>query len=361
MLQDIPYFPDVPSYYLPTSLEECIPDVYSCGELTSTYTTAVSKRLVLKYRLKSIIVRISKAEITCDYEEPQCKYFITSVYIYEAGAIENYNFHFTSTYTDSIGVDSCCVNLFDDTEEGEAFNCNTAADAIVSVSTYAFNRVKQYDSIPSGDITFNNSDYLSETCEATPCGSSIPYITEVCFASEESTPPDLCTETPEYITTSAQLQYCVGWLMGIPVTTGVCEGLHEYVFNSGLAVDDPAGLGPKELTFTHVSQACEDSLPCNSLQYTTDGIYYDGCDPGGGDGCCTPDGLGIPEGGCDCFWAFEDMCCYLGQNNGWSNCREAKAYVIGYNVIDFTWSNTRTTYTEQELCISAPTWTINLS
>lgn len=211
-----------PKVGLPTELLPCsftVEEVHCCPDpettlfdLNSSLVQQNKFRLLSGIKLAYIEICISKQQVTCGSNPPSTKWVVSSKYFfnYEARIVRDRTASLTRTIT---GLTDPCVYINDDPpptlscEEEENGTCDLndltgpGILCVLSSGIASFNRVKFYDELPTGTVTFSNSD-LGTDCTWESCGSNDERDTSYCF-SVSSVPScnvelDLCDCNESY-------------------------------------------------------------------------------------------------------------------------------------------------------------------
>lgn len=146
-------------------------------------------------RPKHVIVRISQEEVDCEGVEGQtggCKIVIRSRYVYDYQSKVYQNAQTKVTQTVAM-VNDTCFEVNPDHEIDDSGSPLIDCDGVPSepptnpidanclyTGTIYFDRVKYYDTMPSGSITFGNSDVPG--CDSSSCDySPYNYVDSVCI------------------------------------------------------------------------------------------------------------------------------------------------------------------------------------
>jgi len=392
--------PDYRGYELFPDGCETIPDDFCCPEgdeliaTTNSEWTFENKGFFAFWRrIKEIIVRISREDVNCEGVEGQtggCKIVIRSRYVYEVRSRFYKNDRTSSSQTVTMNNSTCFEkddNYEFDNALSSAFTCDdvpsTPPDSIIQenclefVDVY-FDRVKYYDDMPTGSISFGNTDvpgctssscnydpynYTNQVCIYTPSEEvtqTYCLFSEPCYCTDDVFPvsnsitqtfsctkgliteiggcnanpciPMLCNviitdcsnDDPPfdcgYQFTRNQLQYDID-----PENPATCfvEGIGGGIYNACGASYGIEGVGGSDSRPYTRLITCDDPTDCNSSCCR----YYDDCP------CCVPDGTCIPI--------------------------HSTSYYS--TVISHTRTQTCSGITSLSFCTNAPTWTITLS
>ena len=394
--------------FFPSGCDEIAQD-YCCPEdieLIATTTTDWEFKdnafLALWRRAKEIKVRISQEEVDCTGVEGQtggCKIVIRSRYVYEWSSKIYTNA--TTKVTQTVTMhNTTCFEANPDFEISDPTPTLTTCSDVPSSppgtgscnfsGEFYFDRVKYYDDIPTGSVSFGNADVPgcdSSGCEYEPysyvssvCvyGPSNPIATTPCIFDE----PCYCTGT--ITTDNSTLSYdaiecdignafilevdgcdddpCPELCTSLITSCGPsdpdpyeCPGTALSLSRLGFDID-PVNLA---LCFrTGIGES--DGLCCNAYGSKRIGCGTSKSGPGNFPDTPYLDISDCFEGNCseDCCKLFEDCpCCYP------DGVCLAKYDVSNYysSTVTHTRSQTCTGLQSASVCTSAPTWTITLS
>jgi len=191
-----------PKVGLPTDLLPCsftVEQVHCCPDpestlfdLSSTLIQENKYKLLSGIKLAYIEICISKQEVTCGDASPVTKWIVSSKYFfnYVARIIRDRTVTLTREIT---GLTDPCVSINDDPaptlscsdEETGTCDLNDLTGpgilCVLSSGLASFNRVKFYDTLPTGTVTFTDSD-LGSDCVWDSCGSNDARETSLCFS-----------------------------------------------------------------------------------------------------------------------------------------------------------------------------------
>ena len=376
-----------------------ITEGYCCPEgtekiatTTTDWTFTDNAFMAVWRRIKHIIVRISQEEVDCTGVEGEtggCKIVIRSRFVYDYQA--TYYRNALSTYAQSVTMHNTdCFEVDPDYQitanTPTAFTCSDVpanpptSDNCLTSGTFYFDRVRYYDDMPTGSITFNNThvpgctstacdysplNYSSSVCIYSPaspivsalgCNLNEPcYCTDTVFATNNTVeygpiicggddifiqevsgcndnPCDLCTtlitecdgvteyECPDSTWSTSCIQYDID--PENPATcfnTGIGSGLH----NACVCSNSIEGIGQYNAPYVR-SVFCDDPTNCSAICCRS---YDEDCL------CCYPDGI----------------------------CRNY--YDIKYfsTIATHTRTQTCSGFQSKSICTSAPSWTITLA
>jgi len=183
---------------------EDLPDGYCCPEgfekiatSTTDWTFTDNAFMAVWRKVKHIIVRISQEDVDCSGVEGEtggCKIVIRSRYVYDYQA--TYYRNSLSTYAQSVTMhNTTCFEANPDfqitADTPTAITCSDvpanppASDNCLLSGTFFFDRVRYYDEMPTGSITFTNANVpgcTSSSCDYSPMN----YASSVCIFSNNT-------------------------------------------------------------------------------------------------------------------------------------------------------------------------------
>jgi hypothetical protein len=378
------------------SEDYCCPEGFEKIATTTTDWTFTDNAFMAVWRrIKEIRVRISREEVDCtgiEGQESGCKIVIRSRTVYDYSL--TYYRNQLSTYAQSVTMHNTdCFEVDPDYEitadTPTAITCSDVpasppaggigGDGCLTSGTFFFDRVRYYDDMPTGSVSFGNSDipgciangcdyspwnyassvciyspsspiatmscYLNEPCYCTDdvfasnntigygpiiCGGDNVFISSVSGCNDE--PCELCTtlitecdgldiyECPDSTWSTACLQYDIE-----PENEATCfrTGIGGGEYNACFCANSIEGVGEAPSPYIR-SVFCNDPTNCNADCCRS---YNEDCP------CCFPDGICKPY------------------------------HSTGYfaSIYSHTRSQTCSGFQSQSICTSAPTWTITLS
>lgn len=405
--------------FFPGGCDE-IPEDYCCFgssekivQTTTNWAFTDYAFMAVWTRPNKIIVRISQEDVDCSGVEGEtggCKIVIRSRFVYDWRS-KIYGVNFFDVDQSAIIYNETCFELNDDyvfdIEDINKQSIATCSDvpseppsptfqSCVYEGEFYFDRVRYYDDMPTGSITFTNANvpgcdssgceyepysYVSQVCINSPSGAinnNQCRFSEPCFCAGTVSTRDLIATPPDTIcegNTVTEVDNCTG--------EGLCNTLTTSCRNPG----DPP----------HFSYDCNDGIGVNVLGYYIDdcfgtsGIGSDGYMPGT-TFIDTPNGSRIVYSGCggctgeascyqrnqqdtanvapynplfDCSQSpcDQDCCFYF---DDCPNCYPDGICVEKYSrpystVTAHTRSQTCSGISQKSVCLGAPQWTIVLS
>jgi hypothetical protein len=384
-----------------------VPEDYCCGGgyvlIATTQSTAAytdNAFMAVWRRPKNIIVRISQEEVDCEGVEGEtggCKIVIRSRFVYEyetaiyQNALTSGSQTVTLQNTDCFEVDPDYVISF---AASSAITCSDVpadpppfggSNLCRNSGQFAFDRVRYYDEMPTGDIGFTNANVPG--CEASSCDyQPYNYGTSVCVNSPSS---------PQALTGCFLNEpcYCTD---EVTSSNPIIESEAENCFNDGLGIDpNITEIGGCFADPCIPAVSCGVALTiCPTPEYECPGTAFTlNCldfeiNPENEATCFRP-GVGFPFGGfsaCGCSISlegvgvnpapyFDTSDCFVG------NCNEAccdflddcpcclpdgrclSKFLGKFNqtVTAHTRTQTCSGFSSQSVCTGAPSWTINLA
>ena len=390
--------PDYRGYELFPGGCDTLPQDHCCPEgeeLVATSTTewyfANSAFMAVWTRPKHIIVRISQEEVDCEGIEGQvggCKIVIRSRYVFESKS-KIYESNQTESSQAIVIESPDCFEVNPDWVWDNALTAAFDCDDVPSTppdspllenclfsADFYFDRVKYYDTMPSGEITFGNADVPG--CDASSCDySPYNYTSSACIYSPSGpinnltcifNEPCYCVEDVNQVNDSQTITFTCGESVDIleigdcnadPCIPALCTTLITTCDNR-TPYDCPYSLTWSDLQF--------DIDPENPATCINEGIgtnEYNACG-----GYYAIEGIGVVEppyyrtddcfaGNCDanCCRSFDDCPCCLPDGN----CPPLYAIQYYASVETHTREQTCSGLSSQSVCTSAPSWTINLA
>ena len=393
--------------FFPNGCDEIAED-FCCpegAELIATTTTQWEFQdnafLAVWRRVKEIKVRISQEEVDCSGVEGQtggCKIVIRSRFIYE-WASKIYGNSTTKVTQTILMHNTTCFesnpNFVINDPTPSVITCSdvpsnapTSGDCVFTGDFY-FDRVKYYDTMPTGSVSFGNSDVPG--CNSSSCDyDPYSYVSSVCiYAPTDAIANNQCLfQEPCYCTGTITSDNSTFIRDAIECDTG--SGFISEVSGCN---DDPC----PELCTSLMTQCPDDpdpyECPGTALSLSRLGFDIDPINPS----LCLRTGIGEPDGNCcgsygdkyigcgvsvttaglfpekpynstsncsagacdeNCCRLFEDCpCCYPD-----GNClSKFNAFNYYSSTVTHTRSQTCTGLQSASVCTSAPTWTITLS
>lgn len=372
----------------------CCPDVYKEKVATSTtnWTWTDNAFMAVWRRPAQIIVRISREEVNCDGVEGQtggCKVVIRSRYVYDWES----KIYANSLPNGSQSIEmhnTTCFEVNPDAVYGEGSTSPTTCSNVPTSppteggqkckfgGAFYFDRVRYYDEMPTGSITFANTDVpgcTSSACDYTP----LNYVSSVCIYSPASSIRDAsCTfDTP---------CYCRGYIDQINATITQdpirCD-LESWLLLGGCDNCNPINQCTSEFCFGEIDYECPDTgYSMNRIGFTNSKALDADCDVAGigSNGVRTSvvnscgwnrslEGVGgvappynrnhdCSEEPCNatCCEVIDECPCCVEEE-----CRQIYTGEYFSTVTSHTRSQSCTGISQQSVCTSAPSWTITLS
>ena len=165
-----------------------------------------SYRLKIKYRPASITVCVSRAPVTCDGSGIGTKWIVRSVYNYTAGGTVVADLYSKTTHVATLN-NACFEKVYlppgsncpDNCERTRLASCEDDNDPIRTITGFpspSFTRVKFYDALPSGSVSFTSAD-TPENCTWDFCENPTEYLDSYCLTVPSSSVflDCLCAET----------------------------------------------------------------------------------------------------------------------------------------------------------------------
>ena len=377
-------------YCCPGSLEHV-------STTNTTWNAASSAFMAVWRRPKKIIVRVSREDVDCEGIEGQtsgCKIVVRTRYIYEYAA---------NIFTSSSSSVEQTVTLLN----SDCFTTNSAFEVSISTNNtiaceelsdtpgitscsqsgeFYFDRVRYFDTMPTGSIQFNNSHVPG--CDASGCDySPFNYGTQVCIQSpaepinlggpcdidqpcgcdgvtEESesyviedfvcsggffSVVDGCDDPGEFPACTTILQDCNGAVDHVCAGSGwtasrlgfAKSGCNSFVGASGVGYPIQT-LDPVTPKYNGCGAYGAVGLPGGALFIPKPHIFLDACS---GDPCNLD---------C-CEVAFDCPAC------GIDDCTSKYAGASSASINEHTVTRNCSGFSSQSVCTSAPTWTITFS
>lgn len=251
------------------------------GTTQSIFNFRGSVQFFLFYRISRIEVYLSRKKLLCGNSEV-CKYVLASkmFYEYKSGAHINDEYKVTrqasvllSCFSENPNYDYTSVN--DDNADENGWvpglaglrkSCNDVDATFIngiSSNAFSFDRVKLFNTLPTGNVQFTNSDVLSNlSCElsmSSLCLTQLNQDTQVCIYSptsqEDSRGSDPC--------------WCSMEVAALPVTNAILPNRCNASFPPNTPrtqyyvyyCETGAGLEPGGTTCVVLSGGCEDTKP----------------------------------------------------------------------------------------------------
>lgn len=378
-----------------------LPNDYCCpggkekiATTTTNWTWSSNAFMAVWIRPKHIIVQVSREQVDCDGVEGQqsgCKIVIRSRYVYETQSKIYGNSNSTLEQTVQMHNTTCFEVNSDFEISPETPTVITCSDVPASppasgdcryFADFYFDRVKYYANMPTGGITFQNTDVPgcnSETCDYSPYN----YLTSACIFSPSETSPLGCVSQPCYCYETV-LQTNQSFNQG-PV---VC-GFTGDIFELQGCFEEPCNPMLCETVLTNCPDVGRQSYECPNSTYTMNqiGYYMNPENPA----TCLVQGIGsngVRSGliGCGynrsiegiggllppyyltelcngqpcnsdcCYFIDECPCCFAeGQ------CLPKYSNEYFSTVITHTRSQSCSGVSQESICTNAPTWTITLA
>lgn len=378
---------------------EDLPEDYCCPQgfekiatSTTDWTFTDNAFMAVWRKIKHIIVRISQEDVDCSGVEGQtggCKIVIRSRFVYDYAA--TYYRNALNTYAQSVVMhNTTCFAVNPDFQitanTPTAITCSDVpanpptGDNCLASGTFYFDRVRYYDEMPTGSITFNNTHVPG--CTSTACDySPLNYTSSVCIYSP-ATPivsafgcylnePCYCTD--EVFATNNTPQYG-------PI---ICGGDNIFIQAVTGCFDEPC-----EVCATLITE-CDGvtEYQCPDSSFSTSCLYYD-IDPEN-PATCFRDGIGSGvNNACACYATLtgnfiptapytQTVFCNDPTNCNSQCCQSLNDYCTccypdgvcypKYGLIYFGTiaSHTRTQtcsgFQSKSVCTTAPSWTITLA
>ena len=384
-----------------------VPEDYCCGgayekiattQSTATYTD--NAFMAVWRRVKNIIVRISQEEVDCTGIEGQtggCKIVIRSRYVYEfssaiyQNALTNGSQAVTMNNTDCFEVNPDFVITG---SAPTAITCSDVpsnppsggggANLCLSGGEFYFDRVRYYDTIPTGAIAFTNANVPG--CDSTSCNyEPYSYVNSVCVNSPSS---------PQAFTGCFLNQpcYCTDDVSSVDPPLEIEA---ENCFNDGLGlfnITDIEGCSadpciPAVSCTTTLTACATNAYECPGTALSLNCLDFQ-INPVNSATCFRP-GVGFPLGdfsACGCQFSIEGIGqrdppyydtsdCFVGNCN--ADCCDflddcecclpdgrclPKFIPKWYQTVTaHTRTQTCSGFSSQSVCTGAPSWTINLA
>lgn len=356
--------------------ENCCPDPSSeLADLIKTTVNTNTFKLLAGIKLAYIEICISKQQVTCGNDPPATKWIVSSKFFFyytsrivrgrtsnATWEVRNFNdscFELNSTpFTTSCSseeVAPCDLNTISNSDPG--------ALCVLASGIASFNRVKFYDTLPTGTVSFSDSD-LGTDCTWDSCGSndlrdlsfcmsvsSVPSCgekLEVCSCNTSST--RTATETTFNIGSACCTKECNPVLVpggpDYPVTwlVGCCDGDAVYSFCNPADCLYPIPECGQDTAYTWEAGNFNDchtspyyflnvSCPLSSTMFYSLFVYKT----------------------CD-----QNSACYWNEGAGTtcqSGCGTPKYNLISYlasSVIDTTCN-----FVAKQCCFNSPSWSVN--
>ena len=233
---------------------ESIPEDFCCPDgaehiatTTTSWAFTDNAFIAVWRRPKHIIVRISQEDVDCTGIEGQtggCKIVIRSRYVYDYTSKVYQNQKTAITQTVTMVNDSCFEpnpdHVFDDPGVPVTTCSDVPSDpplpsalACVYQGTFYFDRVRYYDTMPTGAIEFTNSNVPG--CDSTSCNyEPYSYVNSVCIYGPTST-----VNTSDCVFSLPC--YCAGTIVSLnpTVTSDTVTCIGESVNEIAGCFDDP--------------------------------------------------------------------------------------------------------------------------
>lgn len=178
-------------------IDPCRP-IILCG--TESYSETKYFRIVLVASRKAKFIRIylSKVTVTCEGEEPACKYLFKAEFWYDWGYATTRQEYSHSTRTAT--AESECCRVYPAEDGIDANDCGTYGDypiptlncasigAVPLTDTFKYVRYALFDTLPSGttSIVFDDTAVYPVGCEisgaSTGCTSEEDVLDEICVS-----------------------------------------------------------------------------------------------------------------------------------------------------------------------------------
>lgn len=181
-------------------------DAACCGErnilmgtLQEIVSETIERKLRVTYRPVSIEIEYSKQKVDCD-GAVVCRYVVkfSIFYSYEYIYLTERQ---SSRQVISTPAGGCFVCVGPDSNDRECSFTDESEGTITSgggSGNFRVDRIKYYESAPTGTITFVNSD--TDTCDRTEfvlpvCDTEGNYVSQVCINADSASPPCWCGTT----------------------------------------------------------------------------------------------------------------------------------------------------------------------
>jgi hypothetical protein len=177
----------------------CCPERVLMGTLREILQETLEYKLQVRYRRESVEVEYSKQKVDCDGTEA-CRYVVKLSIFY------SYDYVYLTERQSSRQVIStpeggCFVVVGPDSNGREA-SFTDESEGTTSTGngsgTFRVDRIKYYESAPTGTITFVTTD--TDTCDRTNfidpvCDTEGNYVSQVCLTADLENPPCWCSGT----------------------------------------------------------------------------------------------------------------------------------------------------------------------
>ena len=380
---------------------EDIPESYCCPEgrekiatTTTNWTWQDNAFLAFWRRPYQIIVRVSQEDVDCQGVEGQtsgCKIVIRSRYVYEWVSKIYSNSNSTVDQTVTMHNTTCFEvndNFVITSTPPEITTCDDVPssppenETCMSSGTFYFDRVRYYDDMPTGSVSFTNANVPG--CDSSYCDySPYAYVNQVCVYG-----PSI-----SIVNQSCVFQepcYCTGTISEVSSTINqpaiICEDASPFAISGCNNCNPPA---PSNCT----TDFCDPIGPytCPDSAYSMSQLGFTNSDSGdqfcfvpavgssgvrqGTDGyiACgqnrSLEGIGgiippysrlhnctVEDCNANCCEYIDDCPCCVEEQ-----CRQIHGNEYFSTVITHTRTQTCSGLTSASVCTNAPTWTITLS
>jgi hypothetical protein len=179
---------------------ECCPERnVLMGTLREILQETLEYKLQVEYRRESVEVEYSKQKVDCNGSEV-CRYVVKLSIFYSYG-YAYLTERQSSRQVISTPAGGCFVVVGPDSNGREASFTDESEGTIESgqgFGTFRVDRIKYYESAPTGTITFVTTD--TDTCDRTNfidpvCETEGNYVSQVCLTADLESPPCWCSGT----------------------------------------------------------------------------------------------------------------------------------------------------------------------
>jgi hypothetical protein len=331
---------------------DCLPDLFVGSTTTTTVVIHKDKRLAIKVDPAQAEVTISKIMYSCGGGEPVEKIAIMVYLTYEI-ALRHWLSSKTTTTRSTVAVSECLKDVENVHVTGKDFDC--ADVAFPGPGLYGFRRIRFFDTMPTGDVSFVDSDIFPEGCELEFCEvdlNAYDWSQEVCFTSSSSPIDDACQEPT--LNAETFTRYCEIFVdfVAVKVQQECASGFAGYgCYSANIFPFSSMTYLPtsETMTINVLEGGCSECHLDEPQSFLPDPDDYE-CESG--------------EGGCpsECYYDDTDCCCELPIGLGYTPCTTPSFFWVVDDVTDYSFSKTIAPYTPQEICFRPPTtWTITLT
>lgn len=330
---------------------DCLPDLFVGARTTSTVVIHRDKRLAIEAKNNTFAtVDFAKGMYSCDGSEPVEKIAIMVQLSYTIAKKHHLAFK-TTTTRDTVSESECLEDATDVHVFGKDFECSDVD--FPSPEPHTFRRIRFFDTMPTGDITFADTDIFPDNCEMEFCNVDLheyDWFQEICYTSSNSPIEDACQEP--IITAETYTRYCEALTLGHPIKIE-----RECASGGGGYGCYYSNVSPfNELTYLPASE----TITINTLEGGCNACGLEEPPPFNptGDFECES-GESCPS---ECYFQDTDCCCEIPAGVGYTPCITPAFFWVVDDVTDYSFSKTIGSYTPQEICFRPPTtWTITLT